>query len=87
MKCERMRASTVHCRFSHRCGAVSGDRRSGFGLPFGLGIGVATVLRDQRRIRCPLAGLSRKSPQVYAFLRCKFCAARHGSFSRQQRDA
>ena len=39
MKCERMRASTVHCRFWHRCGRRFGrGHRSDFGLRFGLGI-------------------------------------------------
>ena len=58
--------------------AVSGDHRSDFGLRFAFGLVRGIVwrpfcgLRDQWCIRFPLAGLSRKSPQVSPFRRCKF---------------
>ena len=62
MKCERMRASTMPCRFWHRCGRRFGRPPFGIWFAFWVRYSVATVLRDQRCNRFPLAGLSRKSP-------------------------
>ena len=83
MKCERMRASTLpclyiyislylSCRFWHRCGRRFGRPSFGFWFAIWVTYSVATVLRDQRCIRFPLAGLTAKSPQVFPSVGASF---------------
>ena len=55
----------LSCRFWHRCGRRFGRPSFGFWFAIWVRYSVATVLRDQRCIRFPLAGLSAKSPQVF----------------------
>ena len=65
-KCERMRASTVHCRFWHRCDRRFGRPSFGFWFAFWVRYSVATTGNCTRYRMCAERSSRGRRPLTYA---------------------